>query len=587
MKRISVLVGLCLCTIFCSMTAFPQGVSISQQVTQAGTVTTGQGIVTNIVPNAPNSCIQNAACNPSQFNGIIFVDGVTYKQSPDIGIGINAAYAALPANGGTIVVPAGSFNFATPIVFGTANKPAILQCAGSWATQLTYTGTLSATAITENYGPGAVTNHPRGNGIRDCTIVGPGASSTGIGLLLGGTNGAEGFRADGINIGGFNQVLVCANNFWGSEVHNSIIRNGVTNLFSCPASATNTGESLSFTATTFIQDQIGAFAGCILLANSNTDTMLSNVSVDNCQIAISLGSLYFNNIDAYWLVAQTAPFISVTGSVNVSGDALHFINTQAGTTAPSVVSMTAGVMNINGIAVNSTGYTFPNLFALSNGAQLSVFGTQSGGYTSSFSLTTFTGSIALHNLTFPNDNFLFAAGASDATVQIQNLTASTGQSWVIDSLAGGNLSIFPKTDATKLLQLPGNFFAASGSTLSKQFIANQGSACTNGELALSGGWQLTGSATVTAVAGIGQTCNWTITTGTTTGAAPTVTDTLTNPLPAATTVCEMNIHGGTHTAAAGEGFTQTALSITAPIFTFIGTPTAGGTTYFVTRRCGP
>lgn len=119
------------------------------------------------------------------------------------------------------------------------------------------------------------------------------------------------------------------------------------------------------------------------------------------------------------------------------------------------------------------------------------------------------------------------------------------------------------------------------------YTADQGSICTNGELALSAGWQSTGSATVTAVAGNGQTCSWTITTGTTTAANPTVTDTLTNVLPAATTVCEMNIHGGTHTAAAGEGFNQTALSATAPVFTFNGTPTAGGTTYFVTRRCGP
>ena len=121
----------------------------------------------------------------------------------------------------------------------------------------------------------------------------------------------------------------------------------------------------------------------------------------------------------------------------------------------------------------------------------------------------------------------------------------------------------------------------------KQAIADQGTACTNGELALSAGWQSTGAATATAVAGNGQTCSWTITTGTTTAANPTVTDMLTNALPAATTVCELNIHGGTHTAAAGEGFTQTTLSATAPIFTFIGTPTAGGTTYFVTRRCGP
>lgn len=113
-----------------------------------------------------------------------------------------------------------------------------------------------------------------------------------------------------------------------------------------------------------------------------------------------------------------------------------------------------------------------------------------------------------------------------------------------------------------------------------------GATCTNGELALSAGWQSTGSATVTAVAGTSQTCMWTITTGTTTAANPTVTDTLVTSLPAVI-VCEMNIHGGTHTAAAGEAFLQNGFSATVPVFTFQGTPTAGGTTYFVTRRCGP
>lgn len=121
----------------------------------------------------------------------------------------------------------------------------------------------------------------------------------------------------------------------------------------------------------------------------------------------------------------------------------------------------------------------------------------------------------------------------------------------------------------------------------QQFVADQGTACTNGELALSAGWQSTGSATVTGVLGTGQTCSWIITTGTTTAANPTVTDTLTNALPSANTKCWMIITGGTRTAAAGDAFDEPVLSATAPIFNFSGTPTAGGKTYFVTRTCGP
>jgi len=146
----------------------------------------------------------------------------------------------------------------------------------------------------------------------------------------------------------------------------------------------------------------------------------------------------------------------------------------------------------------------------------------------------------------------------------------------INNWTGGSLSTLATTDIEQEWQAPQKF----------KTIGTTG-ACTNAELALSAGWQSTGAATVTAVQGTGQTCSWTITTGTTTAASPTVTDTLINALPNLTTVCEMNIHGGTHAAIAGEGFTQTTFSNTVPVFTFIGTPGAAGVTYFVTRRCGP
>jgi hypothetical protein len=95
-----------------------------------------------------------------------------------------------------------------------------------------------------------------------------------------------------------------------------------------------------------------------------------------------------------------------------------------------------------------------------------------------------------------------------------------------------------------------------------QEIADQGAACTNAELSLSRRWAASGSATVP------ETFEWTITAGTTTSANPIVTDTLTNALPTASTVCEMIITGGTRTAVASDSFDQTTLSATAPVFTF-------------------
>lgn len=186
--------------------------------------------------------------------------------------------------------------------------------------------------------------------------------------------------------------------------------------------------------------------------------------------------------------------------------------------------------------------------------------------------------ISTVNLVINKNSNLQLKGGTSGVAQLSSPSVAGGVATLPNGTGNVVLDVLAQT-------LSGKIF--SDTPRAKGFVSDQGSVCTIGELALSAGWQSTGSATVTAVAGNGQTCSWTITTGTTTAANPTVTDTLTNALPAATTVCEMNIHGGTHTAAAGEGFQQTTLSATAPIFTFNGTPTAGGTTYFVTRRCGP
>lgn len=113
-------------------------------------------------------------------------------------------------------------------------------------------------------------------------------------------------------------------------------------------------------------------------------------------------------------------------------------------------------------------------------------------------------------------------------------------------------------------------------------ISDQGTACANGNIVLSAGWGTT--ATTTAAAGQGQTCQFTLTSsGTGQAASPTITDTLPTALPSASVVCTAQMVGGT---GANTLINQTTLSATAPIFTFAGTPVAAST-YFVVVRCGP
>jgi hypothetical protein len=135
---------------------------------------------------------------------------------------------------------------------------------------------------------------------------------------------------------------------------------------------------------------------------------------------------------------------------------------------------------------------------------------------------------------------------------------------------------------------PLGVWTCSGTVRSALQIADQGTACANGNLALSAGWGST--ATVTGAAGTGQTCQFTLTSaGTGQAANATITDTLPTALPTANTVCTAQLIGGTGMAAlsgAGLFINQTTFSATAPAFTFPGLPVAGST-YFVVIRCGP
>src|SRR3954447_2405962 len=89
----------------------------------------------------------------------------------DCGAQINAAYADLPSAGGKIIVPS-SCTFATPILFGTANKVAILEGSGN-PTTLTYTGT-TGTAVTFDNG----ILFDMSSGMRDLTLIGAGATTS-------------------------------------------------------------------------------------------------------------------------------------------------------------------------------------------------------------------------------------------------------------------------------------------------------------------------------------------------------------------------------------------------------------------------
>jgi hypothetical protein len=184
------------------------------------------------------------------------------------------------------------------------------------------------------------------------------------------------------------------------------------------------------------------------------------------------------------------------------------------------------------------------------------------------------------HLSFQNDN-AYAFGSANS--RISNVFVGGQVAWS----NGASVDTTLCRNAAGIVETGTTACNASGISEAALHVSNGGTACANGNFALSGGWGSTAS--VSGAAGFSQTCQMTISSsGSGEAANATITWTLPTALPAATTVCTANLVGGTITGLAGTGIllNNTTLSATAPIFTFAGLPVAGTTT-IIAFRCGP
>jgi pectate lyase-like protein len=240
----------------------------------------------------------------------------------------------------------------------------------------------------------------------------------------------------------------------------------------------------------------------------------------------------FTNIQGFNFVGNYA-------SDTVGNKAFDYFNFPAVTREQSGLNFSGG--NIIG------GNTNQRFLVLGNGSFANIAGNTIAGFGTAFAL---------------GKGVTLTVGANNWAATVTFMTGTPVAGSVLDN--AGKTTVYG---------------SALQSTLS---ISNQGTPCTNGELALSAAWGTLAS--VTAAVGQGQTCQWTIkSSGTGQASNPTITDTLTNVLPSAAVVCDMRMVGGT---GATTLINQTTLSARAPVFTFLGLPVAGST-YFVVRRCGP
>jgi hypothetical protein len=114
-------------------------------------------------------------------------DGVLYASAfsgADQNARIDAAYAALPSTGGTVMAGCGTFTSATALNFSTSNKPVVLKGCGSNATTLIYTGQSTSTTFRTGQ-QGDVSS-----GMEDLTISGTSTTDIAPGVEMGGGGGS-------------------------------------------------------------------------------------------------------------------------------------------------------------------------------------------------------------------------------------------------------------------------------------------------------------------------------------------------------------------------------------------------------------
>ena len=197
----------------------------------------------------------------------------------NIGAKVNAAYAALPARGGIIVI-ATSSSFSTTMNFNTADKPVLIQCLPN--VKLTYTGSGTSTIFNTSIDAPYLAKA----GMDGCILDGQ-DNATNVGIELGGTNGAARYSITNNVVRDFHRGLYSGANAYIYTVANNIFEYNDTAVYIAPAN--NSGENLNFTDNTFAD--CDALVDCFYSATNGTASLVLNGnSFDNAQLHLLDGN---------------------------------------------------------------------------------------------------------------------------------------------------------------------------------------------------------------------------------------------------------------------------------------------------------
>lgn len=214
---------------------------------------------------------------------------VTKYPGSDIGQQINNAYTSLPPTGGKLHVPAkhdGScYQYSTPILINIPDKSVVIEGDSLQSTCLQYLGAGIAIRLDFGFSPAIF-----GAALRDLSLQG--TAQQGTGMVLGGSNGAEGALVENVRITGFGLGVTYSQRAWASRFVHAIIDDNVQNLYYPPGLAPS-GENIEFDHTVFL--------------NTNTASVNTDANVAN-SIVIDAGGPNAGSprISISWIAALTA-----------------------------------------------------------------------------------------------------------------------------------------------------------------------------------------------------------------------------------------------------------------------------------------
>ncbi len=546
--------------------------------------------------------------NPPRFAQIL---DASQFPGVDIGDQVNHAYAALPATGGHIIIPAkadGScYNFTTPIVFATAGKYVLLEHAGAAGTTFTAAPVMqgclnftpnpnTGTAITLNYvSPSTSTTTPgptptSAHGLRNISLVDnqclstscvKGTSAYGIDfgntVLNGpGNYGAQGATMENVSIAGF-ETAIRNINFYSDPITwiNPIIwYNGV-------------GFDVGDVSTeTF-------FGGYF---NSNVDAVEADDSCSRSETHFYGTSFVGNSLAFNYLNVGNGGTCANGPPAYLFLNSPHFENGQSISAPPNYIEGNVDVFISGGTAENdshSGSCANANWFFLPSGNKFIVDGmTFSGGpcvnlsdgivnaaNNTRISLSGFIVNFGLGALT----TFVGGTNAAKATVRMSNGDiTNTPSTWVYESpIAASALSSFSTVTAAGA----GDF---QGTVAGFRFEDSNGTPLVaSTDFAFSGGWGSTTTFTTSSLKGSDGAWSGVVkSTGTGQSANPTMTLTFHDGMWSAVPVCSTKINATTDSPSQLTVAVTDNPTTTTDVITFWGTPLLNDTYTFSSTCTG-